>query len=357
MVEYIKNYNYTFDKLENKGKSVVKTPEGNKEVTVYQLSLSLEDIKNLLKHTNGTVEEMINDGSLKELAEEIITITYNSLTDVQKEGTLEEALAEFNTSFDQFKTEYASQGGKELVDQQINQIFTMIDQYCELGSKGFVLSYGIDNEDNVISEDLVLNLVLKNPHVYMGLPLAAGAQESKIDVALSINSLMYNINKTKVTIPEFSEDEVIPFTEYLKTNEAFMNSPYASALGVGKKTIMLSIGEKTAFVSGEGSIDLDAEPFIQDESTMVPVRFVGETLGATVDWRDEDKAVIYNDGSKNIELYIGSKTAYVNGVAYELPTAPVIVNGSTMVPLRFVSEQLGATVNWNEELKMITIEK
>jgi len=92
----------------------------------------------------------------------------------------------------------------------------------------------------------------------------------------------------------------------------------------------------------------DVSPYIdQNSRTMVPLRFIAESMGAYVDWSMGTQVItIKHDGSV-ILLTIGSSKATVDGKTVALDTQPVIKNSRTMVPLRFVSEQLGSTVSWN----------
>lgn len=91
-------------------------------------------------------------------------------------------------------------------------------------------------------------------------------------------------------------------------------------------------------------------------STLVPFRAVGEALGATVLWSQENRQAILRKGSTTVVLTLGSATAMVNGLETPLPDG-VPANslnfkgqdGRTMVPLRFVAEQLGAKVDWAQE--------
>ena len=87
-----------------------------------------------------------------------------------------------------------------------------------------------------------------------------------------------------------------------------------------------------------------------DGRTLVPVRLIAEKLGAAVTWVPDTRQVLILESGRNIVLTLGSSTALVNGQTVELPggvpAGVVKWDGleSTMVPLRFVSEQLGATV-------------
>lgn len=95
--------------------------------------------------------------------------------------------------------------------------------------------------------------------------------------------------------------------------------------------------------------------------TLVPVRVISEALAATVDWKKEDNTVTVTLGSRVIVLTIGENTALVNGVSVPVPddvsVALVSYDGTarTMVPIRFVSENLSATVNYDGTTRSVDI--
>ncbi|MCO5297576.1 MAG: copper amine oxidase N-terminal domain-containing protein [Fimbriimonadaceae bacterium] len=99
-------------------------------------------------------------------------------------------------------------------------------------------------------------------------------------------------------------------------------------------------------------------PQIRDGRVLVPVRSVFEQLGATVTWDDEKKVVTAEKEGRHIWMRIGETTALRNDVPVILDVAPQIIEGSTLIPLRFISEALGAKVVWNgiEKLVVITTE-
>lgn len=125
--------------------------------------------------------------------------------------------------------------------------------------------------------------------------------------------------------------------------------------------IILTIGEKTAKAFGETKTN-DVAPKIVNDRTMLPARFVAESLGAKVDW-DEDKQLVTIVGinEKNEEvtilITIDSDIALVNGEEVKLDSPAFIENDRTYTPLRFISENLGAKVDWNEEQQKVTITK
>lgn len=121
------------------------------------------------------------------------------------------------------------------------------------------------------------------------------------------------------------------------------------------KQVILAIGSTTAYVNGVPYV-LPVAPYQEPSGTsMVPFRFVGEALGAKVDYKGETNTVSYTLGSASVILTIGSRRAIINGVERELPAVPRLVGSTTMVPLRVVSEGLGAQVRWYEATKSITI--
>ncbi len=90
-----------------------------------------------------------------------------------------------------------------------------------------------------------------------------------------------------------------------------------------------------------------------DATTLVPVRLVSEQLGATVLWDEPTITILKED--INIQLQIDNTIATINGIETTMVTPPTIEDGSTLVPLRFVSEALGVSVDWDSETYTVLI--
>lgn len=103
------------------------------------------------------------------------------------------------------------------------------------------------------------------------------------------------------------------------------------------------------FVNGQQASFPDAQPMIMDGRTMVPLRFVAEApaFGAVVSYDTTTRQVTLLRGLKTVALWPSNSTIMVDGKSYETDVAPVIKQGRTMVPLRFLSESFGATVTWD----------
>lgn len=119
--------------------------------------------------------------------------------------------------------------------------------------------------------------------------------------------------------------------------------------------VMILNADQSEVKINEAAVHLNAAPFIESGTTYVPLRFVGEQFNADVRWIDDEKSVIYSKPGMEIQLWVGKNNVLINGSPFSLSTPPRLDNGSTMVPLRFVSEQLGAKVDYDVQTKQITI--
>ena len=117
---------------------------------------------------------------------------------------------------------------------------------------------------------------------------------------------------------------------------------------------MLYIGQTTASVFGQ-SVENDVAPVVRNDRTMLPARFVAENLGATVAWDQAAQQVTITKGDTVIVITIGSDTAYVNGAPYTLDSPAFVENDRTYTPVRFIAESLNADVGWDQAAQQVTI--
>ncbi len=125
-----------------------------------------------------------------------------------------------------------------------------------------------------------------------------------------------------------------------------------------KVEIKMTLDSLTATVNGEAKT-LDAAPVIKNSRTMLPVRFVAENLGATVGWDAATQTVSINGTGVVIQIKIGYAFATVNGrnIALDSPAYIDPSNNRTYLPVRVVAENLGATVSWDDATKTATLTK
>jgi len=132
----------------------------------------------------------------------------------------------------------------------------------------------------------------------------------------------------------------------------FVSSLCASASG-----IEFMMGSNTMYERNEKieTHTLETAPYTKNGRTMVPVRIISERFGAEVGWDGEKQEVSIKKEDKEIVLTIGSEVAYVNGKALVLDAAPEEIGGRTMVPIRFISENLGMKVKYIAPIEHVYI--
>jgi hypothetical protein len=126
---------------------------------------------------------------------------------------------------------------------------------------------------------------------------------------------------------------------------------------VPRTIISLQVGSPRMTVGGVAkAIDAQGtQPLISNGTTMVPIRAIVESLGGSVRWDAAARRLDIRLGSRLVTMCVGKTTATVNGASKTMTTAPAIIGGRTMIPLRFAAENLGCLVGWNQPTKGITV--
>lgn len=107
-------------------------------------------------------------------------------------------------------------------------------------------------------------------------------------------------------------------------------------------------------VNGQNLV-MDVQPVVISERTFVPLRAIFEALGASVNWEPQSKRITGVRGNTTIILHVGQNIASISGRAVSLDVPPIVLGERTLVPIRFVSENLGAQVNWDAANRIINI--
>ncbi|MPM68525.1 hypothetical protein SDC9_115458 [bioreactor metagenome] len=123
-----------------------------------------------------------------------------------------------------------------------------------------------------------------------------------------------------------------------------------------KRKIIITIGA-TTMTAGTDTVTLDAPAYINADSyTMLPVRAIAESFGATVTWDAASKTVTVLSGQRIISMTIGSKTMYINGTPVAMNTAAAITSDRTFLPVRDLANALGiSAINWTEASGTVTL--
>ena len=131
-----------------------------------------------------------------------------------------------------------------------------------------------------------------------------------------------------------------------------------------KMVTKLVIGSKTLEVTENDharEVEMDVEPFISNNSTMLPIRFVAEALGFEVDWDNTNRTVILKDKDTTVKIPVDTNQIIVNGTVFESDVKPILKSNRTMLPIANVARALGLVdgkdIIWNENTKEVIIKR
>ncbi|MDO7908750.1 copper amine oxidase N-terminal domain-containing protein [Paenibacillus sp. JX-17] len=148
----------------------------------------------------------------------------------------------------------------------------------------------------------------------------------------------------------------LDFSKGSKTYKLFVTLAGNELPSGQRKTQRLVIGSTTAYV-GDNAYRITAAPFIQTGRTYVPIRFISEKLGAAVNWNQRTKEVTIQKDGKTIRWAVGNRQVKVNQQMLMQDAPLLLKNGSAFVPVRFVAEQLNTSVEYMGSKHMVVIFK
>lgn len=167
---------------------------------------------------------------------------------------------------------------------------------------------------------------------------------------------------SNVTNRYITKIALTPDFKYMKSGSIFILTNSGGLFRLKQKneiTLKMTIDQKGMLVN-EQFVDTDVAPIILNNRTLVPVRFISEAFGADVQWYAGSRKVVIKLNNINIEMFIGKPQAHINGKEITIDqqnekVTPVIISNRTFVPIRFISEAFGAQVEWNADLRQVTI--
>lgn len=107
-------------------------------------------------------------------------------------------------------------------------------------------------------------------------------------------------------------------------------------------------------IDGKG-ISTDVTPVVKNGRVLVPIRMIAENTGSKVSYEEGSQRILVTSQETEMALFVGQRFAFVNGKKVGMDTAPLIVRGRTMVPLRFLNQQLGFEVSWDKQSQVAIV--
>ena len=155
----------------------------------------------------------------------------------------------------------------------------------------------------------------------------------------------------------------IPYTTYIDAGEysgnhqlkAIVKFKDGDTVSTEQSIIISGIDRDITVVIDEEEVEFDQKPVIVEGRTMLPMRKIFEELGATVTWNGKTRTVIGEKGDRIVKITIDSNIMYINDKKVILDVAPLILKSSTLVPVRAVAEGLGCDVEWHDKSSLVEI--
>lgn len=168
-----------------------------------------------------------------------------------------------------------------------------------------------------------------------------------------------NILPDKLTV--FENDNYYIFSKANNDVVELTNSeqPYYYIIQKDKfreKLNVLQNGQTPYVIYNDTILAFEQPPVIENDRTLIPIRFLFEQMGATVDWNGDTQTATISQDNTAVSFSINDIEADVNGQTVSMDVPAQLINGKTMVPVRFLSEELGYDVDWDGENRIITIE-
>lgn len=165
--------------------------------------------------------------------------------------------------------------------------------------------------------------------------------------------LILNVENAK----DYSGKTLLAFYDFVTLSLPAQTNPTKIVVLEDTVSVSFKVGDSILNINGVNT-EVEKPYVVGTGVTLVPIRVISEAFGAEVIWDGETKTVTVIDGTTTVVIQIDNKTAMVNGEEKTLEGAPELTDsGFTMIPLRFISENLGAAVNYDEATAAITVER
>ena len=203
--------------------------------------------------------------------------------------------------------------------------------------------FNIDTKNKIIKRGMTLSLDSKGEYKGRKIKISPRViNYSFEDMTASVDPNTFNIN-----IEDYGRNPKIIAKLGDKTSTL-------SLYDENTKLIKMKINDVNYSINGEGK-KMDAKPFIKNDRTLVPLRFIVEAIGGEVNWDNDNRLVTVNSKGKIIELPIDSKTIKIDGKDVNIDQAAIIKGDRTFVPIRFIAENLDMVVNYINDTREIEI--
>lgn len=218
-----------------------------------------------------------------------------------------------------------------------------INKEIDVADLSAYTKFNIDTKNKIIKRGMTLSLDTRGEYKGRKIKISPRViNYSFEDMTASVDPNTFNIN-----IQDYGRNPKIIAKLGDKTSTL-------SLYDENTKLIKMKINDVNYSINGEAK-KMDAKPFIKNDRTLVPLRFIVEAIGGEVNWDNDNRLVTVNSKGKTIELPIDSKTIKIDGKDVNIDQAAIIKGDRTFVPIRFIAENLDMVVNYINDTRVIEI--
>lgn len=218
-----------------------------------------------------------------------------------------------------------------------------INKEIDVADLSAYTKFNIDTKNKIIKRGMTLSFDSKGEYKGRKIKISPRViNYSFEDMTASVDPNTFNIN-----IQDYGRNPKIIAKLGDKTSTL-------SLYDENTKLIKMKINDVNYSINGEAK-KMDAKPFIKNDRTLVPLRFIVEAIGGEVNWDNDNRLVTVNSKGKTIELPIDSKTIKIDGKDVNIDQAAIIKGDRTFVPIRFIAENLDMVVNYINDTREIEI--
>lgn len=326
------------------------TTDKGESVTIYEIKLSDASAKKLM-------HAFINDVVLQESSADFMRKYMESIMDMYEFSAEEEekAIAEMDEMIKQFVKELPT------YRQSVTEAFESIKDVKFLGDEGIALEYCINKDGYVVGEKASIDVVINAADLQSAFGGYTSGETGTIRFGIDYETSTYNINKIdSVPFPVLTEDNSIDVLQHIKDAPVFqmpnVKIPSSNGSTASVVTVPVPVSDEiSVYVNGRKVAFADVKPENINGRVLVPLRTISNELGAEVLYNEDTKQIDIIKGEKKIQLTLGAAEGRVDDEVLTLDAPPMVIEGRTMVPVRFISENMDAFIEWDEIAKSVHI--
>lgn len=217
---------------------------------------------------------------------------------------------------------------------------------------GQTITFFVPNDID-ISRDTEANIVISDPKKLISYtPITVNSNTVTFKIMTSKDNTWAESNPVTIFKPT---GNVQPSPNQPITSPGTSTNPNTGVSTTAKK-IQLYLNKKDAYLDGK-KYTLEAAPYAVNGNTLVPLRFISEGLGAIVDYKADGQKITITYGTKYMVMTVNSDKVIKQGGNDTLPVPVQAINNRSFVPLRFISEWMGLTVEWIQKDQSIILQK